>query len=157
MTITRKKTKSPERRLYPTWPTVHFFRYRDVVPLDACSQVLRTKAGLPCLCDLAEFLKLFGAISKEKEPTAYEMSPAKNVSHAGTGEMGVTLDPCFLLSTICCTSPFPPCIKCLLSSPYSYFLPLLLVNNSRQDRPSQPPPGIRIHHTHQKQHQQFLF
>lgn len=59
--ITRKKTESAEGNFDPH--LAHNAAFSDAAALKASTQMLRTIAGLPCLCDVTNFLKLFGAIS----------------------------------------------------------------------------------------------
>lgn len=59
--ITRKKTESAERIFDPH--LAHNTVFSDAAALNASTQMLRIIAGLPCLCDFTNFLKLFGAIS----------------------------------------------------------------------------------------------
>lgn len=106
-----------------------------VVAPNASSQMLRTKAGQPCLCDFAKSLQLSGAILKD---TIYKLFPAENVHYAGgAGGTGVMMDP-----------PFLPWISCLLSSPCS----------QQDDRSSQPLSTWHQNPSHTtRREQQFLF
>lgn len=145
--ITRKKSELAERNF--DLHLAHNAAFSDAAALNTSTQMLRTIAGLPCLCEVANFLKLFRAISQETRAKRLQNVPSRdcpsrhwwNGSHAGPWLPSTS--PSLLFAVALPSHPvlavyFPPC---------SYFL----VNNSPQKRFFQPLPGIRIHHIHTKE------